>query len=236
MTEVIKRRTVQDWDPSVREEIFRYQLPVGQGNCVVQPKLFISGHHGEHRRWSMFSRIDRFQVTAPLTFTQPLGDDDFEVTGYAIALVEGETLSISLRSAWPLRSTLCVRCLLISSTAPRPGLVDAPLPVQVFSNFGGLDHLSYQDAQGRGIEEAQVEAYLESDFDITRRPPGVLQGATTTRRHGRWVAPLTLAPGTYVLYYYKHGEFGPDTTVLRIQEGFDYAMRRRQRPDRGSAV
>jgi hypothetical protein len=94
-----------------------------------------------------------------------------------------------------------------------------PTTVAVDHNYGGADRYSYETADGRGIDNATVIAYLKSDFDAGRRGSNYHQAVTQTDVQGHWVRPMLLDPATYVLYYYKQGEFGPDTAELTVIQG-----------------
>jgi len=94
-----------------------------------------------------------------------------------------------------------------------------PNTVEVDHHYGGTDNYSYHTADGRGIDNATIIAYLKTDFDAGRRGKQYHQGVSTTDVQGRWVRPMMLDPATYVLYYYKQGAFGPDTAVLTVVQG-----------------
>jgi hypothetical protein len=76
------------------------------------------------------------------------------------------------------------------------------------------DALAYQTLAGVGVEDADVVAYLASDFAASNY---AVRARTKTDVNGRWQLPLALNAGEqYVLYYHKHGEYGPDTTVITV--------------------
>ena len=77
-------------------------------------------------------------------------------------------------------------------------------------NYDGGDY-RYLDGVGSGIQDATVFAYLKSDYDNNRREAQFVQAQTWTNVHGEWRGPMNLDAGTYTLYYFKRGQYGPDT-------------------------
>ena len=76
------------------------------------------------------------------------------------------------------------------------------------------DDLRYLDAQGNGIGDATVQAFLQSDFNNSNF---VVRGSTNTKDDGTWATTMNLSQGlTYVIRFEKPGVFGPDTQVLTV--------------------
>lgn len=96
---------------------------------------------------------------------------------------------------------------------------NSPDAVPVDHNYTAADRYSYTDKNNRGIDNATVIAYLKTDYQAGRRGIQYHQAVTQTDVNGRWVRPILLDPGEYVLYYYKQGEFGPDTASLTVVPG-----------------
>lgn len=91
-----------------------------------------------------------------------------------------------------------------------------PNAVEVDHNYGGPDNYSYLTTDGRGIDNATVIAYLKSDYDAGNRDESYYKDAVLTDVNGQWTQPMLLDPGEYVLYFYKQGEYGPDTADLTV--------------------
>jgi hypothetical protein len=92
--------------------------------------------------------------------------------------------------------------------------------VIVDHDYLGPDSLVYETADGCRVTGADVhvftaEAFDEDGTDINR---ALAVAQTTTRVNGRWSYSLKLNPGDYVLLYEKLGEYGPDTTLLTVEE------------------
>ncbi len=87
--------------------------------------------------------------------------------------------------------------------------------VVVDHDYGGADALAYKTG-GVGIDNANVWAYLKTDYDAGNTAMGYIKAMTTTDVNGRWVSQMNLDPATYTLYYFKQGEYGPDTQEVTV--------------------
>lgn len=86
--------------------------------------------------------------------------------------------------------------------------------VAVNHDTGGTDALAYQTPGGAGIADADVFAYLKSDYDAGHFSP---VGHTTTVAAGRWLTPIYLNTGSdYTLVFSKPGIYGPDIQTLTL--------------------
>lgn len=83
-------------------------------------------------------------------------------------------------------------------------------------DYGGTDRLTYVGPDGRGIDNATIQAFLRSDWNAGRRGSGYVRAQTSTTPRGRWFRPMLLDPGTYILLYFRQGMFGPDTTTITV--------------------
>jgi len=88
--------------------------------------------------------------------------------------------------------------------------------VAVDHNYGGTDALRYVDGVGSGIDNADIVIYLKSDYDAGNLAAGYVKAKTNTDVNGRWANPLNLDPATYTIYFYKQGEYGPDTQEITV--------------------
>lgn len=102
-------------------------------------------------------------------------------------------------------------------------LVNAPVgdiagdgSVFIDHNYGGTDELAYKTSGGAGIDNAVVQAFTAADYEAGNRNAANVQGETKTNALGRWVTPLALDPGDYVLIYYKQGFNGPDRKDVTV--------------------
>lgn len=94
------------------------------------------------------------------------------------------------------------------------GVADETQPV--FENVIRLDHdfplpgdMTYMTPGGSPIPDAQIRVYAKADYDARRLDAPI--GHTTTNAHGKWNRAILVVPGyTYVVHFFKPGEFGPD--------------------------
>lgn len=83
-------------------------------------------------------------------------------------------------------------------------------------NFGGTDALRYVDGVGSGIDNADIMIYLKSDYDAGNLASAYVKAKTNTDVNGQWANPLNLDPAIYTVYFYKQGEYGPDTQEITV--------------------
>lgn len=94
--------------------------------------------------------------------------------------------------------------------------------ILVDHNYGGKDNLAYEDKSGSGINGATIQAYRASDFNAGRRSSTYVVAQTKTDIDGRWVLPLMLDPGAYILSASKSGTvggsggFGPNFVAITV--------------------
>lgn len=88
--------------------------------------------------------------------------------------------------------------------------------VSVNHNYGGADVLTYKTSGGIGIDNAEVRAYLKTDYDAGNNSSSYLKGITTTDVNGQWENTMRLDPGTYTIEFVKQGYYGPDTQEITV--------------------
>lgn len=93
------------------------------------------------------------------------------------------------------------------------------MAVLVDHDHGGKDALAYRPRGGPGVERADVRVFRKSDWQANNRSARFLQGRTGTAAGGRWVAPVPLPSGDYVVVFAKPGLFGPDVVEVAVDEG-----------------
>lgn len=84
-------------------------------------------------------------------------------------------------------------------------------------NFGGADNLAYQTAGGVGIANAEIDCYSADDWNVGNQSPAfIIATSRTGNDRGRWLMPMMLLPGDYVLRYFKPLFFGPDIKNITV--------------------
>ena len=83
-------------------------------------------------------------------------------------------------------------------------------------NYNGGDYRYLTGVGGVGINNASIYAYLKNDYDNNRREAQYIVGQTWTNVDGEWRHPLNMDPGDYTLYYFKRGQYGPDTQEVTV--------------------
>lgn len=88
--------------------------------------------------------------------------------------------------------------------------------IQVNHNYGGADALRYLTSGGIPIDNAEIVAFLKTDYDAGNWEPAFEKGRTTTNVDGRWAQSLMLDAGTYTIRASRQLDFGPDTREVVI--------------------
>lgn len=76
--------------------------------------------------------------------------------------------------------------------------------------------LAFQTAGGAGIDNAEVRAYLASDYAAGRTGAAFVVARVLTAAGGLWAEPMFLDPGSYLLEYHKQGAYGRATLALTV--------------------
>lgn len=106
--------------------------------------------------------------------------------------------------------------------AERPGPflpVEGCGAVLVTHDFNEPDALTYKDATGCGVTDADVFVFKKIDYDAAFPGNPSKDKAiahTFTRVNGRWEQGLKLDIGQYVIMFEKFGEYGPDFTHINV--------------------
>jgi hypothetical protein len=171
---------------------------------------------GDGPNLSAFVKIDNGDVT-PLTNNTAVEDDPVKARGnYTFgpltqAEVNGDKLIFSGVSA---TGGVVVIPKEYATSPERPN--EPTNPIAVDHNYGGKNNLAFVTADGHGIENATVQAFTKCDWDAGRRGAQYVQGHTTTIHGGKWLSPMMLDPGRYVLLYFREGVYNPSTKVITV--------------------
>lgn len=81
--------------------------------------------------------------------------------------------------------------------------------ILVDTDYGGVDNLRYTGLQGTGVADADVRAYLKTDYDQGELGATYIKSSTRTDTNGRLSSPLVLSPGYhYSIVYVVPGRVG----------------------------
>jgi hypothetical protein len=90
--------------------------------------------------------------------------------------------------------------------------------ISVDHNYGGTDNYRYVTSGGVAVDNAQIQAFLRSDYEDGHRGAAFVVGESSTRADGRWARSMQLDPGDYILTFFKPGAYGVDTADLTVTE------------------
>jgi len=127
----------------------------------------------------------------------------------------------NLPASSEIADAVCDEALAGHTTAGTLGRKISDIPtglgaVAVDHNFGGTDVLRYVDGDGNGIDNADIWIYLKSDYDAGNVSSNYVKAKTNTDVNGRWANPVNLDPAIYTVYFYKQGEYGPNTQEITV--------------------
>ncbi len=111
-----------------------------------------------------------------------------------------------------------VASVIISQTSPfQPTYIqDSTLNnlVRVDEHYGMVDALRYIAPGGAPISQAAIRIYKNEDYQQGNRttPFAILQ----TKNDGRWVSPVYLPLGIYVIQFFKPSGYGPDIVTITV--------------------
>lgn len=222
--------------------------PPGEGDTVTDwfwetgiPQLLSELQFG---RYLLYTFVD--QVTDANSFSLQSGIETADAyIGQQIKTYNTTTLKYETRIITAYTAARQVTVNRPFSTTPNNGdhvwisSTAAPLPAEVWAaqhrtltdsvgagagsvvvdhDYGGTDALAVKTAAGMGIDNAEIWAYLKSDYDAGNRSSSYIVARTRTNVYGRWATPMQLDPATYTLYIFKQGLYAPTTVEITVTE------------------
>lgn len=221
---VLKREEHIAVDISSNFVALTYTRPANATSAVVMPRIDLgvptspSGPVAGSGIYTGYALIDGHQVTPQSNITFVSGQTKGILQGRQITIEPGDVLTVEVLGL-PGDTAVNVTAALHDATPLRTedleGITGSG-SVPIDHNFGGADTYAYETKNGVGIDNALVYAYLSSDFNAGRRGIEYVKATSITDINGRWLRPMMLDPGSYVLYFFKQLAFGPDTAPLTV--------------------
>ena len=103
----------------------------------------------------------------------------------------------------------------ISDNVSNLGLIQGTGSVSVDHDFGGTDNLRTM-AGGTPIARVSIRAFSASDYNTGKRANAYIVGQGITKTDGRWLNPIRLDPGSYVLEFAKTGAYRTTTATITV--------------------
>lgn len=88
--------------------------------------------------------------------------------------------------------------------------------VSVNHNYGGADNMTVKDGNGVAIDNVQIRAYLQSDYNAGNRAQAYLKGRTQTDVNGQWEQVIRLDPADYTVEFSKQGDYETNTKEVTV--------------------
>jgi len=221
---ILKREESIGVDISAEFTVLTYTHPVNAKSAIVIPRVDLgvpttpAGPVVGGGIYTGKALIDANQVTPASAIQFVGGQTKGILQGRAVTIEPGDVLTVTIVGQ-PADTAVNVTAALFDGTPLRTEDLEGVIgggSIEVDHNYGGADTYRYETQNGVGIDNAIVNIYLASDFNAGRRGTPFVKGTSLTDVNGRWVRPVLLDPGTYVVYFYKQLAFGPDTAPLTV--------------------
>lgn len=141
--------------------------------------------------------------------------DDVTMQSRHLALENGQTLTVQVQGQ-PGDTSIDVETVLVDVTPAAAGDLAGMGSVPIDHNYGSIDNLRIVDPSNAGVQDVTISAYLEADYDAGNYTAAFLKGRTKTGADGRWLNPIALNPGDYVLVVAKPGHIQTETVVITV--------------------
>lgn len=132
-----------------------------------------------------------------------------------LLLINGDTLVIQVLGK-PADTAVDVVSKLEDMTPLTRAEVYGMGAISVDHNYGGVDRYQAVRETGAGVDNVQIQAFLRSDYEAGNRSASYVKGEVRTTADGRWAVPMMLDAGSYILVFFKQGQYGPNTAGLTV--------------------
>jgi hypothetical protein len=222
---IIDREILTGVDITSDTVVLTYFHPVDAKGIMVLPRVEATLIAGGGT-YEVTAKVDGSSVTPLSAIAVPPNQTSVVLQGRHLTIEPGETVTIHLKGT-TRDSAVDTNTGLWDSTPIRQSEFDEIIediedaigttgPIEVDHNYGGADNYAYQTEAGAGVVGATIIAYRAEDYNADRKGYEYSVGVVTTDSAGRWRRSLMMDPGDYVLFYFKTGEYGPDTANLTV--------------------
>lgn len=202
--------------------VLTYTHPADKQPAIVLPRVTLGAPDGGPVQgggnYIANALIDGVSVSPPSAIPFGNGQGRGVLQGRHVAILPNDVLTVTVLGLIT-DTNVNVTADLFNSTpvqAEDIAQIIGPGTVPVDHNYGGTDKYRYTTASGAGIDNGIVNIYLASDYNAGRRGPEFVKASSRTDVDGRWVRPVNLDPGNYIVYFYKQQAFGPDIATLNV--------------------
>lgn len=226
MATILDNESLSGVDITGETLLLTYARPSSARDVLILPRVELRNVVGGGA-YRIAAQILNGGVTPVSVINVPSGQNTAILQGRHLALKSGEVVTVTVQGQ-PADVSVDTVATLFDATPVRPDEFDEILKevrdlagtggtVAVNHDYGGKDRYSYWASNdGPGIVDATILVYRAADYNAGRRGNIYVLGKTTTDSNGRWRRSLMLDPETYVLFYFKIGQFGPDTANLTV--------------------
>lgn len=160
--------------------------------------------------------IDDVLIVPVSSVSVPSGNDKAIFVSRPILLESGDDVSIRVIGLAGDSDINSIATLRDATSLKRSDLIGSGSNI-VDHDYGGEDALAVMTRSGARIDQATIRAYLAADYNAGRRGTEFLVSQTTTNVEGRWVSPMMLDAGDYVLIIFKQGAIETKMVTLTVE-------------------
>ena len=214
-------------DIAAETTVLTYTHPTSQKPAAVLPRIDmgvpIDKPVAGGGYYVIRAKMDGHQVTPKSTIVFDSGQTKGILQGRLLSLKPDDTVTLTVQGR-PADTDVNVTAALFDATPIQAedldGLLDGLIGsgvIEVDHDTGGTDNLQYVTANGIGIDNATIYAFLRADWDAGSHGMDAVRAQSITNVAGRWERPMLLDPGWYVMYYFKQSAWGPDTVAILVE-------------------
>jgi hypothetical protein len=219
---VLKREEHLGVDISTALTVLTYTRPAAATPVIVIPRVDlgvpVGGPVVGGGIYEGHALVDDNQVTPKSSILFDSGQTKGILQGRPITLEPEDVLTLTV-TGQPGDTAVNVSSALHDATPIQAedldGLIGSGV-IEVDHDTGGTDNLQYVTANGIGIDNATIYAFLRDDWNAGKRDYDAVRAQSITDVEGRWERPMLLDPNWYVIYFFKQYAWGPNTATVEV--------------------
>lgn len=165
--------------------------------------------------YSLNIYIDDVRVAPSSDVTIPAGTTKAIFISRAILLEAGDQVSIRVTGQSGDAAVNSIASLR-DATPVTKSEVQGSGSVVVDHDYGGTDALAVMTTEGARVDGVSIRAYREADYSAGNRGPSFVVAEILTNVDGRWIQPMMLESGSYILLLFKRGAIESKAVSLTV--------------------
>lgn len=225
---ILKKETIPGINISSENTMLTYTHPSSANSAIVLSRVELGDPNpiAGGDTYTLNVKINGNPIEPASSITVGASITHVLMQSREVSLEPGDTISLSVIGA-PSDVMVSSIALVQDATPVRDTEFDTILDkiddalatgdgTPVDHDFGGTDNLAYVTAEGNPVVDATIHVYRETDYNAGRRDAKYVLATAMTNINGRWRRQVVLDSGTYVLFFFKTGLYGPDTRTITV--------------------